>query len=731
MKNITYLIISLFIMYYYNDIQSRIQLQIQSQCQLQSQSLFLTNEKTIRIVPGLNEALNGKNTCYIFGTKDSDMYLGLKALPRHLIDEVREDHKKKQKTYQEIAISKKATESLLKKLRIGKHFIETHFSGKLGDEIKNVVLDIEEIINKENLIEQCKSNFNELNKNMFNVKLYDEWIEKLEKKERDGRYNPYPEITNVVNIDVFTKSTSIPYLVAVPALISGKAMNIAINGSVEHNVSDVETRLCLPIYRDFLEVYPIMCYRDEKNNYYDINCFFPLSYDPSIDDITQCLGNIYYGHHKKILQTCDFDKGCEILLRISSAFTRVLLSKFNEENLELFQRIYICVNSALSKLDEQHLVKNEWHRQVLTMVTQNTTTHMDNIALDDILFKIAISEVPWSHCVQSFMRIAMKRFVGRYKMRDTALPIDYFGHLQTQTINIFRRYLFILALGNKQFNIKNTYQSIQNVKTLVDVFLLLGYCDMKKSDKDVGREILKLIHYALSNNEIKQKETALTDYTNAKLEDLRNVKQLSINIVDIENFWQIRKRSLSNDMEELVKLHSQKVIIPQTFDNNVCFWCKKVYPNKDKLLREHVEPILSARYRRPVNLKNYGDPFYSYTVHHRNITRETSTIVEDGKFICSAVNCQKKFDTENNLFVHQMYAGVIGDWTDIVKHTETKKEIKMDNVDHLECGICMDSRVNCMSIPCGHQNFCKPCLKTQDKCPMCRSDIKLIIDIAI
>jgi len=54
----------------------------------------------------------------------------------------------------------------------------------------------------------------------------------------------------------------------------------------------------------------------------------------------------------------------------------------------------------------------------------------------------------------------------------------------------------------------------------------------------------------------------------------------------------------------------------------------------------------------------------------------------------------------------------------IVKHRK-KEYLKAKDV--MECTICMENKVNCVLIPCGHL-YCSGCVMTNGFCPHCRKE---------
>ncbi len=46
------------------------------------------------------------------------------------------------------------------------------------------------------------------------------------------------------------------------------------------------------------------------------------------------------------------------------------------------------------------------------------------------------------------------------------------------------------------------------------------------------------------------------------------------------------------------------------------------------------------------------------------------------------------------------------------------------------CNICLERKVNCVLMNCGHQSFCDECIgKSEEKCPMCREKIVKVVKI--
>jgi len=54
----------------------------------------------------------------------------------------------------------------------------------------------------------------------------------------------------------------------------------------------------------------------------------------------------------------------------------------------------------------------------------------------------------------------------------------------------------------------------------------------------------------------------------------------------------------------------------------------------------------------------------------------------------------------------------------IVKH---RKRQYIKTKDKMECTICMENRVNCVLIPCGHV-YCSDCVQSSNICPHCRTE---------
>lgn len=59
----------------------------------------------------------------------------------------------------------------------------------------------------------------------------------------------------------------------------------------------------------------------------------------------------------------------------------------------------------------------------------------------------------------------------------------------------------------------------------------------------------------------------------------------------------------------------------------------------------------------------------------------------------------------------------------------TLQERALKDVD--ECIVCMDRPKDCAPVPCGHAQFCRPCLTAEEDkgCPLCRTPITRIIKI--
>ena len=58
----------------------------------------------------------------------------------------------------------------------------------------------------------------------------------------------------------------------------------------------------------------------------------------------------------------------------------------------------------------------------------------------------------------------------------------------------------------------------------------------------------------------------------------------------------------------------------------------------------------------------------------------------------------------------------------IVKH---RKKEYIKNKDKLECSICMENKVNCVLVPCGHM-YCSGCIMTDGICPHCREPFEKV-----
>ena len=54
---------------------------------------------------------------------------------------------------------------------------------------------------------------------------------------------------------------------------------------------------------------------------------------------------------------------------------------------------------------------------------------------------------------------------------------------------------------------------------------------------------------------------------------------------------------------------------------------------------------------------------------------------------------------------------------DTIVKQRKKEYIKTKDV--MECSICMENKVNCVLIPCGHM-YCSGCIMTDGICPHCR-----------
>jgi late competence protein required for DNA uptake (superfamily II DNA/RNA helicase) len=58
----------------------------------------------------------------------------------------------------------------------------------------------------------------------------------------------------------------------------------------------------------------------------------------------------------------------------------------------------------------------------------------------------------------------------------------------------------------------------------------------------------------------------------------------------------------------------------------------------------------------------------------------------------------------------------------IVKH---RKREYLKTKDVMECTICMENKVNCVLIPCGHL-YCSNCVISGNTCPHCRDNFSSI-----
>lgn len=61
----------------------------------------------------------------------------------------------------------------------------------------------------------------------------------------------------------------------------------------------------------------------------------------------------------------------------------------------------------------------------------------------------------------------------------------------------------------------------------------------------------------------------------------------------------------------------------------------------------------------------------------------------------------------------------------INKTVKRRKEEYLKTKDKMECTICMERRVDCVLVPCGHL-YCSVCVKGLISCPHCRSNYKII-----
>ena len=58
----------------------------------------------------------------------------------------------------------------------------------------------------------------------------------------------------------------------------------------------------------------------------------------------------------------------------------------------------------------------------------------------------------------------------------------------------------------------------------------------------------------------------------------------------------------------------------------------------------------------------------------------------------------------------------------IVKH---RKKEYLKTKDVMECSICMENKIDCVLVPCGHM-YCSKCIVGVDVCPHCRNSFQKI-----
>ena len=56
----------------------------------------------------------------------------------------------------------------------------------------------------------------------------------------------------------------------------------------------------------------------------------------------------------------------------------------------------------------------------------------------------------------------------------------------------------------------------------------------------------------------------------------------------------------------------------------------------------------------------------------------------------------------------------------IEKVVKKRKQEYIKSKDVMECSICMERKVDCVLVPCGHM-YCSQCIVGLDECPHCRA----------
>eukprot|EP00475_Leptophrys_vorax_P025694 TRINITY_DN35970_c0_g2_i1.p1 TRINITY_DN35970_c0_g2~~TRINITY_DN35970_c0_g2_i1.p1 ORF type:complete len:708 (-),score=188.97 TRINITY_DN35970_c0_g2_i1:1504-3627(-) len=707
------------------------------------------------------------------------MYALFKALPRALTDEMKEQRAEIMAVVRERAADAKTKENVLKKLFLLKHQLEKPglSSDQMRIEIAAFTLKIREISVENELGDYFEPKLIALSDHWNPMQYADEWISDMESGEvRDGRFDPFPKRKGDKKFlqEMEEKKSHVfdrvPQLLALPAVASDRAVGIAIHGDVTYGILPMEDRVGPAFLRDYKEDFPVLCFRSADNKFQECNCWFPLAPSENFNFghnqvaasrfmslAKASLGIIMNGAPEKCPSA---EQCCGVMLKVLSSYYQLALKedgRVDDQKLKIMRRLLTSVNFVFSRIDQDNEVRNLWHREIFTFLVDRERMGPRLGNMRELLQKALLCGIPWSHVTQSFIREFVVRSVRKFKMRDNASPLDYYRHLENQVLGELKGFLLMIALNRNQME-NDTIQTIRDVSTLRDAFLLLGVIPLTQRNMFVEKEIMKLISWALKQPQIdigKLENVALVPYSGKQLADFRDNKLLSVAQVPIREFWKTRQIALDSEMSQLVAAHRHLVEVPtkDNFKNNMCYYCHEVFADRNSLFRTHLEPIFSAREGRSVNLRDREDPLYGRLSAHQNFFLAPGEVRfkvenEGGKAIikCAVPACFASFKSEKELNAHQKRFGVDFDWSSVEvevvgdeksaadKHADAK-DGDAGHDDISECVVCFENMVNAMVIPCGHQHFCMDCIisvkAAAGGCPYCRGSIRDIIEIKL
>ena len=152
--------------------------------------------------------------------------------------------------------------------------------------------------------------------------------------------------------------------------------------------------------------------------------------------------------------------------------------------------------------------------------------------------------------------------------------------------------------------------------------------------------------------------------------------------------------------------------------------------NQKFLTPDHLITHLSKH-----NAYTYGyHKWHEDSVFHTNLTPEK--VMEKNITKCPSITCRdSKFETPADLCKHIQYLGIEPFWKKGMKLTYKKDVPENITIGTLyigdECIICGEDDIKPAVVfqPCNHASLCMECYQTMNKCPICRSPIKNVVQI--